>query len=90
MKGVNLCFSNCVAGESALDRLCCALTGKTMLPHVLANVPQMLQNSEYDKSCQSCNSSLKLLGITIVISGTCHKGKSQVNSPTLVECILLY
>ncbi|KAL4220293.1 Importin-5 [Mactra antiquata] len=39
--------SNAVAGESALDRLCCALTGKTMLPHVLANVPKMLQNSDW-------------------------------------------
>lgn len=38
---------NAVAGESALDRLCCALTGKTMLPHVLANVPQMLQNNDW-------------------------------------------
>ncbi|KAH3808346.1 hypothetical protein DPMN_136699 [Dreissena polymorpha] len=37
--------SNAVAGESALDRLCCALTGVTMLQHILANIPQMLQNS---------------------------------------------
>ncbi|XP_052214366.1 importin-5-like isoform X7 [Dreissena polymorpha] len=39
--------SNAVAGESALDRLCCALTGVTMLQHILANIPQMLQNSDW-------------------------------------------
>ena len=32
-----------MCGESALDRLACALGGKTMLPKLLAAVPQMLQ-----------------------------------------------
>jgi len=36
--------SNPIAGESALDRLACGLGGKTMLPHVTTNIPQMLQN----------------------------------------------
>ena len=40
-------FSNAVVAESALDRLACSLGGKTMLPHILANVPPMLQNSKY-------------------------------------------
>ena len=40
-------FSNAVVAESALDRLACALQGKTMLPHILANVPPMLQNSKF-------------------------------------------
>ena len=35
--------SNAVAGESGLDRLACALGGKSMLPHILSNVPSMLQ-----------------------------------------------
>ena len=39
--------SNAIAGESALDRLCCGLGGKTMLPHVIGNIPNMLANSEY-------------------------------------------
>ncbi|WAR27376.1 IPO5-like protein [Mya arenaria] len=39
--------SNNVAGESALDRLCCALTGVTMLQHILANIPQMLANTDW-------------------------------------------
>ena len=37
--------SNAVAGESGLDRLACALGGKSMLPHILSNVPTMLQAS---------------------------------------------
>ncbi|KAK3095190.1 hypothetical protein FSP39_011221 [Pinctada imbricata] len=39
--------SNAIAAESALDRLACALGGKTMLPHILSNVPQMLQNNDW-------------------------------------------
>ncbi|XP_048745456.2 importin-5-like [Ostrea edulis] len=39
--------SNSIAAESALDRLACALGGKTMLPHILSNVPQMLQNNDW-------------------------------------------
>ncbi|CAC5392691.1 IPO5 [Mytilus coruscus] len=39
--------SNSIAAESALDRLACALGGKTMLPHILANIPQMLQNGDW-------------------------------------------
>ncbi|CAG2257042.1 IPO5 [Mytilus edulis] len=38
---------NSIAAESALDRLACALGGKTMLPHILANIPQMLQNGDW-------------------------------------------
>lgn len=44
---VNFVSSNAIASESALDRMACALGGKTMLPHILSNVPQMLQNSQY-------------------------------------------
>ena len=40
-----LLYSNPIAGESALDRLACGLGGKTMLPHITTNIPQMLQNS---------------------------------------------
>ncbi|KAL3846795.1 hypothetical protein ACJMK2_017751 [Sinanodonta woodiana] len=39
--------SNAVTGESALDRLACALGGKTILPHIIANIPPMLQNSDW-------------------------------------------
>lgn len=36
--------SNPITGESAMDRLACALGGKTMLPHILTNVNTMLAN----------------------------------------------
>ena len=35
--------TNAIAGESGLDRLACALGGKAILPHILTNVPAMLQ-----------------------------------------------
>ena len=38
--------SNSVAGESSLDRLACGLGGKTVLPHIIVTVPQMLQNGK--------------------------------------------
>lgn len=41
--------SNTVAGENAIDRFACALGGKTILPHILVAVPQMLQNREFIK-----------------------------------------
>ena len=39
--------SNSVAGESSLDRLACGLGGKTVLPHIIVTVPQMLQNGMF-------------------------------------------
>lgn len=39
--------SNSVAGESSLDRLACGLGGKTVLPHIIVSVPQMLQNGDW-------------------------------------------
>ena len=37
-------FSNAVVGESSLDRLACALGGKTMLNYILTTIQTMLQN----------------------------------------------
>ncbi|XP_064638859.1 importin-5-like [Lineus longissimus] len=39
--------SNAITGESALDRLACGLGGKTILPHIISTVPQMLQNPDW-------------------------------------------
>uniref|UniRef100_A0A1I8IFD4 Importin-5 n=1 Tax=Macrostomum lignano TaxID=282301 RepID=A0A1I8IFD4_9PLAT len=36
--------SNAINGETALDRLCCGLGGKAMLPHILELVPHMLRS----------------------------------------------
>ncbi|XP_046853290.1 importin-5-like [Xenia sp. Carnegie-2017] len=41
------CDSNAVAGESALDRFACGIGGKHILPHIIATVPQMLQNDDW-------------------------------------------
>lgn len=38
---------NNVVAESALDRLACGLGGKTMLPHIVQNIPSMLSNSDW-------------------------------------------
>ena len=42
--------TNAIAGESALDRLACGLGGKTMLPHIIGNIPTLLQNRKYSTS----------------------------------------
>lgn len=39
--------SNPITGESAMDRLSCALGGKTMLPHILTNVNNMLSHADW-------------------------------------------
>ncbi|CAF3171888.1 unnamed protein product [Rotaria socialis] len=39
--------SNAVVGESSLDRLSCALGGKTMLNYILATIQTMLQNPDW-------------------------------------------
>ncbi|CAF1396582.1 unnamed protein product [Didymodactylos carnosus] len=39
--------SNAVVGESSLDRLACALGGKTMLQYILSAVQTMLQNPDW-------------------------------------------
>ena len=36
-----------VAGENAIDRFACAVGGKTVLPNIMATVPQMLQNGKF-------------------------------------------
>ena len=38
--------SNAVAGETSLDRLANALGGKAVLPHIISNIPQMLQSGQ--------------------------------------------
>jgi hypothetical protein len=39
--------SNPITGESAMDRLACALGGKAMLPHILTNVNNMLAHHDW-------------------------------------------
>lgn len=42
-----LISSNSVVAESALDRLCCALGGKTMLSLIMASIPAMLSSTDW-------------------------------------------
>ncbi|KAK7090444.1 importin-5-like [Littorina saxatilis] len=39
--------SNAIAAESGLDRLACALGGKTMLPHIVATISTMLSHEDW-------------------------------------------
>jgi hypothetical protein len=43
----DLLYSNAVVGESSLDRLACALGGKTVLNYILTTVQTMLQNRTF-------------------------------------------
>ena len=36
-----------MVAETSLDRLACALGGRSLLPHILSNVPQMLTNESW-------------------------------------------
>ncbi|KAI6650329.1 Importin-5-like [Oopsacas minuta] len=38
---------NAVVAETSLDRMACALGGRTLLPHILSNVPQMLSHESW-------------------------------------------
>ena len=74
--------SNAIAGESALDRLACGLGGKTMLPVILANIPQMLQNSNWQYRHAA------LMAISACGEG-CHKQMEQLLIQ-IVDAILPY
>lgn len=39
--------SNAIAGETSLDRLANSLSGKSLLPHIISNIPQMLQSADW-------------------------------------------
>ncbi|XP_013418000.1 importin-5-like isoform X1 [Lingula anatina] len=74
--------SNAIAGESALDRLACGLGGKTMLPHIIANVPQMLSSPDWRYRHAA------LMAISACGEG-CHKQMEQMLS-NILEAVLPY
>ncbi len=43
---VHVLFSNAIVGETSLDRLANALGGKSILPHIISNIPAMMQSGE--------------------------------------------
>ncbi|XP_041352900.1 importin-5-like [Gigantopelta aegis] len=74
--------SNAIAGESALDRLACALGGKTMLPHIIANVSQMLPNEDWRYRHAA------LMAISACGEGCHTQMEAMLN--TIMEAILPY
>ncbi|XP_070538592.1 importin-5-like [Ptychodera flava] len=72
--------SNAIAGESALDRFACGIGGKTILPHIIANIPQMLQNPDWRYRHAA------LMAISAVGEG-CHKYMESV-LPSIVDTVL--
>ncbi|CAF1658157.1 unnamed protein product, partial [Didymodactylos carnosus] len=57
--------SNAVIGESSLDRLACALGGKTMLQYSVSAVQTMLQNRKCLK-CLFIKLCLQLIGVIVM------------------------
>ncbi|KAJ8031234.1 Importin-5 [Holothuria leucospilota] len=65
------CDTNAVAGESALDRFACGVGGKTMLPHIIEQIPSFLQNQNWQHRHAA------LMAISAVGEG-CHKQMETV------------
>ncbi|XP_077987293.1 importin-5-like [Glandiceps talaboti] len=72
--------SNSIAGESALDRFAIGIGGKTILPHIIANIPQMLQNTDWRFRHAA------LMAISAIGEG-CHRYMEAV-LPSIVDTVL--
>ncbi|XP_014231665.1 importin-5 [Trichogramma pretiosum] len=74
--------SNNLVAESALDRLACGLGGKTMLPHVVSNIPTMLRSPDWKYRHAA------LMAVSAVGEG-CHKQMESI-LPQIMEGIMQY
>ncbi|XP_071439915.1 importin-5 [Hetaerina americana] len=74
------CDSNPAVAESALDRLACGLGGKTVLPQIVSNIPNMLSSPDWKHRHTA------LMAISSVGEG-CHK-QMEAMLPQIVEGIL--
>ncbi|XP_071950516.1 importin-5-like [Antedon mediterranea] len=74
--------TNAVTGESALDRFACGIGGKFILPHIIATVPQMLQNEDWKYRHAG------LMAISAVGEG-CHTQMEAVLN-NIVDSVLPY
>ncbi|KAL1132390.1 hypothetical protein AAG570_010345 [Ranatra chinensis] len=74
--------SNNVVAEAALDRLACGLGGKTILPHIISNIPNMLQNQDWKYRHAA------LMAISAVGEG-CNKQMEAI-LPQIMEGVLTY
>ncbi|CAK9293397.1 unnamed protein product [Gordionus sp. m RMFG-2023] len=72
----------CTEAETALDRLACALAGKTFLPHVLNCVATMLNSQNWKER----HASLMALG---AVGEGCHKYMETLLG-TIVDGIIIY
>lgn len=72
--------SNAVVAESALDRIACGLSGKTVFPHILAAVPQMMQQPDW--KCRHA----ALMAISASGEG-CHK-EMEKYLPQIMEAVM--
>ncbi|GBL83789.1 Importin-5 [Araneus ventricosus] len=72
--------SSPIVAEASLDRLACALGGKTVLPFVLSTLPQMLQSSNWKDRYAG------LMAISAIGEG-CHKQMSMM-LPQIVDGVL--
>ncbi|CAH0388175.1 unnamed protein product [Bemisia tabaci] len=73
---------NNVIAESALDRLACGLGGKTMLPHIVENIPTMLANPDWKYRHAA------LMAVSAVGEG-CYK-QMEAMLPQIMEGILRF
>lgn len=74
--------SNAIMGENSLDRLACALGGKTILPHIVSHIPQMLTNPDWRYRHAA------LMAISACGEG-CHIQMEQM-LPNIVSTVLPY
>jgi importin-5 len=73
---------NNVIAESALDRLACGLGGKAILPHIVSNIPSMLNNPDW--RCRHA----ALMAISAAGDG-CHKQMESMLD-NIIQGVLKY
>lgn len=73
--------NNCMA-ESALDRLACGLGGKTVLPHIIKIIPQMLGHTDWKQRYAA------LMAISAVGEGS-HK-QMETMLDDIMRAVLTY
>lgn len=73
---------NNVIAESALDRLACGLGGKTILPHIVDNIPAMLNHADWKQRHAA------LMAISAAGEG-CHK-QMETMLESIMSAVLKY
>lgn len=79
---IHPCCSNNVVAESALDRICCGLGGKTMLGLIVSAVPVLLQSEDWRRRHAA------LMAVSSAGEG-CHRQMEQMLDQ-VVSAVLNY